>query len=348
MVRDNRLPFPGADAIRSRIDATTRAERNVYLDALAIADGLLRNHMAANIVVIGAAYQAGALPISAASIEKAIELNGTAVAMNIAAFRWGRAVVADPVAVEAGLRAAGRGQRSGEPAQPAARGPQPEIETLLRDAQLAPDVERLVRQRASELVAYQDVELAKRYVAFVRRVAEAEVRAMPGQCRFSEAVARYLYKLMAYKDEYEVARLFLDPRFEQQLAAQFPEGGEITYHLHPPMLRALGMDKKLKLPADFRLAFQALYAMRRLRGTPLDPFGYAEVRRVERELIGDYARRVRQAAERLTPESYDQAVTLAELPDKVRGYEHIKLRNVEQYRAALADLERGGVSAAAG
>lgn len=217
----------------------------------------------------------------------------------------------------------------------------PRIEAIIAGAAFAPEVEKLVRQRVGELVAYQDVALARRYVAFVRRVAEAEARAVPGESRLSLAVARYLYKLMAYKDEYEVARLYLDPRFEQQLAAQFPEGGRMTYHLHPPMLRALGMEKKLELPADFRLAFQALYAMRRLRGTPLDLFGYAEVRRVERELIGDYARRVRAAAEGLTPESYARAVALAELPDMVRGYEAIKLRNVAKYREALAAYESG-------
>jgi indolepyruvate ferredoxin oxidoreductase len=260
--------------------------------------------------------------------------------MNIAAFRWGRAVVAVPESVpsaECRVPSLENGLADGSDV----------LGTMLDRTRFAPEVAALVRQRAGELVAYQNVELARRYVAFVQRVADAEARAVPGQSRLSLAVARYLYKLMAYKDEYEVARLYLDPRFEQQMAEQFPEGGELTYHLHPPMLRALGMDKKLKLPADFRTAFQALYAMRRLRGTPLDPFGYAEVRQVERELIGEYARQVRAAAERLTPENYERAVGLAELPDMVRGYEEIKLRNVAKYREALAAYENGAVSAVA-
>jgi indolepyruvate ferredoxin oxidoreductase len=162
----------------------------------------------------------------------------------------------------------------------------------------------------------------------------------PDRHDLSEAVARYLYKLMAYKDEYEVARLHLDPRFEQAVADQFPEGGKISYRLHPPMLRSLGMEEKLEIGEWFRPAFQTLYAMRRLRGTPLDPFGHAEVRRVERGLIADYATRVRAATEQLTPSSYDRAVALAKLPDIIRGYEGIKLANVERYREALATLDR--------
>ena len=153
------------------------------------------------------------------------------------------------------------------------------MDGLLAKVQLAPEVERLVRIRANELRAFQDLELARRYVAFVGRVAARERQVTPGQHRLSDAVARYLYKLMAYKDEYEVARLHLDPRFERALADQFPEGGKVSYRLHPPMLRALGMEDKLELGEWFRPAFRALYEMRRLRGTRLDPFGYAEVRR---------------------------------------------------------------------
>jgi indolepyruvate ferredoxin oxidoreductase len=216
----------------------------------------------------------------------------------------------------------------------------PRVESLLAKTRLAPEVERLVRIRANELLAFQDLNYARRYVAFVGRVAAQEEQAVPGQLRLSEAVARYLYKLLAYKDEYEVARLHIDPRFEQSLADQFPEGGKVSYRLHPPMLRAIGMDEKLELGEWFKPAFQALYAMRRLRGTPLDPFGYAEVRRVERELIADYAARVRLAVENLSEANYQRAVELATLPDMIRGYENIKLANVERYRQALAALDQ--------
>ena len=339
MIRDHDLHFPGLNAIRGRIDVATRSDRNVYIEALGIAEGLLRNHMAANVVAIGAAYQAGALPLSAESIERAIELNGTAVALNIAAFRWGRAAVATPTVVEAALSR--RFVRQLPTTLPADTGLpiDPRIEALLAKVRLAPAVERLVRIRANELLEFQDLRLARRYVAFVGRVAAREEQVAAGQYRLSEAVARYLYKLMAYKDEYEVARLHIDQRFEQALIDQFPEGGKVSYRLHPPMLRSLGMDQKLELGEWFRPAFQALYAMRRLRGTPLDPFGYAEVRRTERELVTDYATRIRESVEQLRPDTYDRAIALAELPDIIRGYEEIKLANVALYREALAALD---------
>lgn len=344
MIRNHDQRFPGLSAIRGRIDVATCAGRNVYLDTLGIAEGLLRNHMAANVVAVGAAFQAGALPLAAESIERAIELNGTAVALNIAAFRWGRAAVARPGAVDAALST-----RVVRPAptstSDAGLSIDPRVDELLTRVRLAPEVERLARIRANELLAFQNLKLARRYVAFVGRVADRERRVMPGQQRLSEAVARHLFKLMAYKDEYEVARLHLDPRFEQALADQFPEGGKISYRLHPPMLRALGMRDKLVLGEWFRPAFQALYEMRRLRGTPLDPFGHAEVRRVERELIADYAARIRNAVEQLSAGTYDRAVALASLPELIRGYEEIKLANVARYRDALKGIEQGAGAA---
>jgi indolepyruvate ferredoxin oxidoreductase len=151
-------------------------------------------------------------------------------------------------------------------------------------------------------------------------------------------VARHLFKLMAYKDEYEVARLHLDAALEAELRVRF--GGEIRFywHLHPPLLRALGLKRKLKLGSWFRPAFQALYAFRRLRGSALDPFGYAEVRRVERALVDEYLRQVEAVLGRLGPETHDAAVALAELPDQIRGYEHVKLDTVKRYREAAAAL----------
>jgi indolepyruvate ferredoxin oxidoreductase len=338
MIRNHDLRFPGLDAIRARIDAVTRPGGNVYLDALAIADGLLRNHMVANTVVIGAAYQLGALPLSVEAIAQAIELNGAAVAQNLAAFTWGRLAVAEPETVRAALAARSATTRTPAPTTPPR---DPRVDELLSGTRFAPEVHDLVRVRTNELLAYQDRDLAARYVAFVQDVTDAEARAVPGQTRLSAAVARYLFKLLAYKDEYEVARFYLDPRFEAALAAQFPEGGRVTYHLHPPLLRALGVRQKLTLGPWFRPVFQGLYAMRRLRGTPLDPFGYAQVRRIERKLSGDYQARIHRELAALNSENYDRVVSLAELPDMIRGYEEIKLANVRRYRAALRDLSTG-------
>ena len=198
-----------------------------------------------------------------------------------------------------------------------------------------------------ELVAYQDESYAAAYAEFVEGVRAAEDRAVPGSTQLSEAVARYLYKLMAYKDEYEVARLCLDPAVEAGVAETFGPGSRISYRLHPPALRALGMQRKIALGRWARPAFRALRAMRRLRGTRLDPFGRAHVRRVERALIGEYRAATEAAIELLGPATHETAVRLAELPDLVRGYEDVKLRNVERFRAAkgeiLGELPAAGV-----
>jgi indolepyruvate ferredoxin oxidoreductase len=151
-------------------------------------------------------------------------------------------------------------------------------------------------------------------------------------------VARHLFKLMAYKDEYEVARLHLDAALQAELASRFGERIRYYWHLHPPLLRALGLKKKLKLGSWFRPAFQALYALRGLRGTALDPFAAAEVRRVERALAGEYVAQIEAALARLGPATHDAAVALAELPDQIRGYEQVKLDNVKRYREAATAL----------
>lgn len=146
---------------------------------------------------------------------------------------------------------------------------------------------------------------------------------------------------MAYKDEYEVARLHLDPAERARVAAEFGPGAKVSYNLHPPVLRALGMNRKIRLGAWFDPAFRLLYGMRVLRGTPLDPFGMAGVRRTERDLVTEYTRDVHSALAHLRPETEDRVRELAELPDVIRGYEHVKLRNVAKYRAsAKAILDR--------
>jgi indolepyruvate ferredoxin oxidoreductase len=160
----------------------------------------------------------------------------------------------------------------------------------------------------------------------------AEQERTAGHSELAEAVARQLFKLMAYKDEYEVARLHLDAVERAKLGAEFGEDARVYFMLHPPLLRALGLKRKLKLGRWFVPGFRLLYRMRRLRGRWLDPFGRAEVRRVERELIYEYEGMVTEALALLTPESHDTAVELLELPDVIRGYEEIKLRNVVLFR----------------
>jgi indolepyruvate ferredoxin oxidoreductase len=200
------------------------------------------------------------------------------------------------------------------------------------------ELRRLLEIRVPELSAYQSASYAREYIAFVARVRAAERAAAPGQTRLSEAVARYLFKLMAYKDEYEVARLHLNGGLRQSLAGTFGAGARLRYHLHPPFLRALGWSKKIKLGKWFEIGYQILMRAKVLRGTRLDPFGYAAIRQLERALIGEYRGLVEQALTELSPATYERAVELAGLPDMIRGYEQIKLRNVERFRAAAREL----------
>jgi indolepyruvate ferredoxin oxidoreductase len=190
-------------------------------------------------------------------------------------------------------------------------------------------------------VAYQDAGWARRWAELVRRVHVAEQERAPGHTELAEAVARQLYKLMSYKDEYEVARLHLDAVERAKLQAEFGDDARVYFMLHPPLLRALGLKRKLKLGPWFLPGFRALYRMRRLRGTRLDPFAPAKVRRVERALIEEYEALVAEALPLVTPDTHETAVELLELPDVIRGYEEIKLRNVMLFRKRVdATLKR--------
>jgi indolepyruvate ferredoxin oxidoreductase len=239
-----------------------------------------------------------------------------AVEKNIQAFRRGRQYIADRAAL---LTAAGLDSPA-----PADTGESP--------------LDRLIRTRSSDLTAYQDQAYARRYLDVTERVRAAEQAKTPGSTALTEAVARYLYKLMAYKDEYEVARLSLDPSVGAALEAEFGPGARASWRLHPPVLRSLGLQRKIALGPWFVPAFRVLRAMRGVRGTRLDPFGQTRVRVTERELIEEYLGLVDDLIGRLSPATAALAVQLASLPDMVRGYEEVKLRNVEAYRQSLAGL----------
>lgn len=321
MVRDASVAPPDVPALVERIRGATRDV--VALDARAASLALFGDAMPANLLVLGAAYQAGALPVSAAAIEWAIELNGVAVAANVAAFRWGRVAVGDPAAF-----AAATAQAPAAPERP--------VPVDLGD--LGGETRRLVEVRATQLVDYQDVEAARRYVADVLTAWRAE-RAVGEDTAFSEAVARGLHKLTAYKDEYEVARLLTDPAFETAIAAEVPDGQRLRYRLHPPVLRALGRRKKVALGPWVRPVLRVLARGKVLRGTLLDPFGNTEVRRLERALRDEYRALVLRLAGELSAGMYATAVAAADAADLVRGYEDVKLANAERYRARLAELD---------
>jgi indolepyruvate ferredoxin oxidoreductase len=332
MVVDTSERFPELAAQLDRIEAATRAEHNLYLDAQELSERLFDDHMMANTLALGAAYQRGALPVSGEALEQAIRLNGAAVEKNLAAFAWGRAVVAAPDAVEAATRPPELPVRELSAAEQ-------ELVTLAVNGDRG-ELRRLAELRVPELVAYQDEDYARRYAELVRRVHVAEQERTPGHSELAEAVARQLFKLMAYKDEYEVARLHLDAVEQAKLRVEFGEDVKVAFNLHPPLLRTLGLKRKLKLGSWFVPSFRALYRMRRLRGTRLDPFGRARVRRVERELVGEYEEMVAEALAQLTPDSHATALELLELPDVIRGYEEIKLRNVALFRKRAEPLRR--------
>jgi indolepyruvate ferredoxin oxidoreductase len=332
MIKSTEVLFPAEDRLITSIERSTQRENNFYFDANMMAEVLFGNHMMSNLIVVGAAYQRGLIPLSAAAIERAIELNGTAVRANIQAFRAGRRAVAEPEWIDT-LKWKRPGSIDLPQAElsPAARSL---VESVGADGELL----RLLEIRVPELIAYQNSAYARQYIQFVRDVYEAEQRLTPGQTRLSEAVARYLFKLMAYKDEYEVARLSLKPEVRAEVMDEFGAKARASYLLHPPLLRALGLKNKIRLGRWFDHAYRLLVAVRGLRGTPLDMFGYAKVRRVERALIGQYRALIEDAIRDLTPANHDRAVELANLPDIIRGYEDIKLRNVEKFWSEVKRL----------
>src|SRR5690348_15912845 len=312
MVSDPALAFPDRTAVSQPILDRVR-DGSVLLDVRQIVLGLFGDDQFANVFLVGAGFQTGALPLPPDAIEEAIRVNGVAVEKNLQAFRRGRQYVADPSAL---LAAA----------------------SLNRPAAAEPTLDRLIRTRADDLTAYQDHAYARRYLDMVERVRAAERDKTPGSTALTEAVARYLYKLMAYKDEYEVARLALEPSLGAGLEAEFGPGARASWRLHPPVLRALGMKRKIALGPWFVPAFQVLRAMRGLRGTPMDPFGRTRTRILERALIEEYLGLVDHLIGRLSPDTAALAVRLAELPDSVRGYEDVKMRTVESYHQAMAEL----------
>jgi indolepyruvate ferredoxin oxidoreductase len=332
MVTDTGVRFPALERNKAAIERATRADDNVYLDAEALSEALFGDHMPTNTLLVGAAFQAGCLPISSAALEHAIRLNGAAVEKNLAAFAWGRAAVVKPELVTEILE--------GVPHEPHDVELAGEALEIVEATGAEGELRRLLDIRVPELIAYQDAKLAREYAEAVMEVArEEQKRGAPGETAVAEAFARNYYKLLAYKDEYEVARLHLDEIERAKLDATFGEDAKVYVMLHPPLLRSMGLDHKIKLRRTAKPMFRMLRSMKGLRGTKLDVFGMPKVRRVERALPGEYRELVQRSLQRLTPVTHATVAQIAELPDVVRGYEDIKLDNVERYREQAAQLE---------
>jgi indolepyruvate ferredoxin oxidoreductase len=309
--------FP-AKQIQALIDESVGG-RSHFVDGTRLATALLGDSIAANLFMLGYAFQKGLIPLSEAALNRAIELNAVAVEANQQAFLWGRCAAANLEQVE----------RIATPAQPVVM-------------QFPQSLDTLVRRRVAFLTAYQNAGYAKHYQAFVDKVRRAEAGLSKGEA-LSKAVAGSLFKLMAYKDEYEVARLYTDGEFEQKLKAAFAGDFTVKFNLAPPLLAkrdARGRPVKAQYGAWIRHAFKLLARLKFLRGTAFDPFGKTKERRMERRLVEDYRASIDAVLANLTDDNLKQAVELAGLPEQIRGFGQVKLDSVRKVQARWHALEQ--------
>lgn len=307
------------------------ADRVVFVDSHRIADAVFANHLLANVVLLGAAFQLGGLPLSLADIEAAFRQQGKAAADNRAAFEWGRWVVHGRAAVEAALAAAeSAGAGHHDPYEPSADAVTV-ARQLVDDRQLPVPLHDLLVRRTAQVIDYHGPRRGERFLDLVARLATRD--GAPHDWALTHAVAEAWFKLLTYKDEYEVARLHLAANYDR-IARDLRIDGpyKVTYHLHPPTLRRLGLKKKLPMGAPYRVAFHVLRRMRRLRGTPFDVFGWDPDRRTERALIDEYERLVSGA----TALPYDEQVRLAESVLDIKGYGPVKEHAVAAWRERIA------------
>ena len=321
------------NSFKRAITGTAGRERSHFIDATRLATALLGNSIGANMFMLGYAYQNGGLPLSAEAVEKAIEMNGEAVAMNLAAFRYGRRAAIDPAAVESLITPRpGGGERLAEAV-----------------AELRGDRRRAASPSSPPIRAR----------VMRGAIARSSTRSPPPKPRrrrarpaLAEAVARYLFKLMAYKDEYEVARLYTDTSFIERVKSTFAAGDlRFEFHLAPPLLAkvdpATGEPKKMSFGPWMLKAFAVLAKFKFLRGTPLDLFGYTEERRIERRLVTEYQTMLDTVMAELSPLNHATAVAIASIPEKIRGFGPIKQRTLAVAKAeekALYEQFRAGAS----
>jgi indolepyruvate ferredoxin oxidoreductase len=317
--RDPDVRFP-LGSMEREIDDAVGDGAAEFIDATRLATGLMGDSIATNLFMVGYAFQRGRLPLSEAEILKAIELNGTAVESNTRSFQWGRlAAVAPAKVAEAAI--------------------EKEVPEWHRRSQ---SLDEIVERRARFLVDYQDAAYARRYTDLVQRVKAREQAAVPGTAELAEAVARYYFKLLAIKDEYEVARLHTETGFLERIAAQFEGDYVVKYHMAAPIVSrpdpATGVAQKREYGPWLGTAMRTIAKLRRLRGTALDLFGRTGERRRERALIAEYETLVDELLARLAPHNHGLAVELARIPEEIRGYGHVKARHLDAAKAKEAEL----------
>lgn len=313
-LRNARASFP-RQKLQDRLADRIARDRIVFLAADACARALTGDVMGVNLMMLGFAWQRGWIPLRRDAIEQAVRLNGVAVDANLAAFAWGRRLAVQPdLAAQFGNEKA------------------PDTATL----------DGLIAHRSRELEKYQGARYAGRYRDLVARVRRAEEKCAPGRSDLTEAVARFGYKLMAYKDEYEVARLLSDPAFFSRIAGEFEGDYKVVFHMAPPLLSRrnplTGHLIKRSFGKGTRRLLSVLAKMKFLRGGPLDVFGYTAERRMERDLVTQYFAIVEEIAAALTPVNHATAVELASLPDDIRGYGHVKEASIVRAEARRSEL----------
>jgi indolepyruvate ferredoxin oxidoreductase len=309
-IRDRSKRFEG-QLLAARVKRQAREFGTIDAEALAL--GYLNDAIYTNMVMVGYAWQKGHIPVSLRGLYRAIKLNGTKVAENMKAFDVGRLAAADPERLES------------------VSDPRGDVPPMTLD--------EIIENRTKRLTAYQNDDYALQYRNLVAKVRAAEDKAGLGEA-FTTAVARFAYKLMAYKDEYEVARLFTDGTFDQKLRETF-KGGKIEYNLAPPIFSkkdAQGHLKKKAFGPWMKTAFKILKRFKGLRGTRWDPVGWTAERKMERRLRDEYLERVVEMSGQLTKKNHELAIAIASLPDEIRGYGHVKEASVEAAEDHLAEL----------
>ena len=307
-----------SEACAGEIAKAVGVEGLASFDADAASTKLMGDSIYTNPLMLGYAWQKGWVPLGRESLMRAIELNAVAVDKNKAAFEWGRQAAHDPAAV----------QRLFEPAQV--------IEMRKRET-----LESIVARRVEFLTQYQDAAYARGYEEFLQKVRAAE--AVLGKATLSEAVARSLFKLMAYKDEYEVARLHTQTGFEEKIASMFEGDYKVNYHLAPPLWarrNEKGELVKSKWGPGMRMGFRLLARLKGLRGTALDIFGRTGERRAERALIGQYRESIESVLRQLDAGNHALAVEIARIPEAIKGFGHVKERNLAAARERWDALMR--------
>ena len=316
-VKNPNWQMPGSDL---QGDITESVQEADFVAATELAAGLMGDAIATNMFMLGYAYQKGWVPLSGESLKRAIELNGVAVEFNQQSFLWGRRAAADQEKVK----------RIATPA-----------EVIPIDQHFSRNLDELIERRTKFLTDYQNAAYARKYLGLVERVRKTE-QSRVGSSKLAEAVARYYAKLLAYKDEYEVARLHANGDFQRKIEGMFEGDYKMVFHLAPPLLAkpdpVTGEPRKMAFGPWIVHLFKVLKHLKGLRGTPLDIFGYTEERRMERALIGEYEQSVERLLRGLTAQTHALAVQIASIPEEIRGFGYIKQRNVDAARRKREEL----------